>query len=551
MKETEILNDFAIRIKEQFTLSATLFIDESDFDLFQNFYGISDIIIQFPSKKFKSDKEIVIEDSIQILTQLDSDYDFILGNLPFGMSQVPLTTDLNFKVNKNWKTIYLSLFNLSKNGKALFLVEPSIIYTISGKNFFQTLKENGFYLNAVFNPPAELLKPQTALQPILILLSMSKSEKLFIAELEDGNIERVISNLPNYNTPSKNLNDGIFVRHDDFKSFFTFKTNRQIEKLKTQYKEFTQFKLKDLSTEINLTRTNFKDRPNCVYIPKIGTKNVVSRLENITLKHQYYFQVVLKESIVNANYLELFYKSDLGKLSLKSLTTNIFPLHINKNDIEDCIIAIPDLEEQKLIIQTYSKLSRLESIINDLKTELSLNPKNSKAILYKFDDIEKPLLNLSEEDKILNLIRKGESKQLEFKQTFSKAIGNEVSKKNIQKSSLKNIVGFLNADGGTLLIGVSDDGTTTGIEDDFYQTDDRYLLNFKNALNTKIGAEFYPHIEYNIHPVQSKKILRVDCSKSNEPCFYDEKEFFVRTNPATDKLEGKKLMEYIRKRFGS
>jgi hypothetical protein len=44
-------------------------------------------------------------------------------------------------------------------------------------------------------------------------------------------------------------------------------------------------------------------------------------------------------------------------------------------------------------------------------------------------------------------------------------------------------------------------------------------------------------------------VLRVDCKASSEPCFYDQKEFFVRTNPATDKLEGKKQIDYIKERF--
>ena len=85
-----------------------------------------------------------------------------------------------------------------------------------------------------------------------------------------------------------------------------------------------------------------------------------------------------------------------------------------------------------------------------------------------------------------------------------------------------------------------------GIENDFYNSDDNYLLNFKYLLKSKIGPEFYPLINFNLFNVFGKKILRIDCDKSNEPCFYEEAEFYVRTNPATDKLVGKKQMEYIR-----
>jgi hypothetical protein len=44
-------------------------------------------------------------------------------------------------------------------------------------------------------------------------------------------------------------------------------------------------------------------------------------------------------------------------------------------------------------------------------------------------------------------------------------------------------------------------------------------------------------------------ILMVDCRTASGPCFLDGNEFYVRTNPATDKLDGPKLVEYVRNHF--
>nr|AGS53543.1 hypothetical protein [uncultured bacterium contig00062] len=41
----------------------------------------------------------------------------------------------------------------------------------------------------------------------------------------------------------------------------------------------------------------------------------------------------------------------------------------------------------------------------------------------------------------------------------------------------------------------------------------------------------------------------VECKPSNRPCYYDDKEFFIRINPATHKLEGSKLDVYKKERF--
>ena len=45
------------------------------------------------------------------------------------------------------------------------------------------------------------------------------------------------------------------------------------------------------------------------------------------------------------------------------------------------------------------------------------------------------------------------------------------------------------------------------------------------------------------------KVLLVECTPSNTPCHLDQKDFYVRGNPASDRLEGPELLEYIRNRL--
>ena len=49
--------------------------------------------------------------------------------------------------------------------------------------------------------------------------------------------------------------------------------------------------------------------------------------------------------------------------------------------------------------------------------------------------------------------------------------------------------------------------------------------------------------------VDVKHVLFVECKSSQAPCYLDRMEFYVRTNPATDKLEGPKLVEYVKNHF--
>tara|TARA_B110000902_G_scaffold62062_1_gene73346 strand:+ start:73 stop:1791 length:1719 start_codon:yes stop_codon:yes gene_type:complete len=529
-KGQKAITEFIKSFRTEFSLKNDLLINLSHFKAF-------DQELVFKQTETKENE----------LKRVANKFDFIFGDFPFGMNRIENELIPKTRINQNWNSLYESLKLLDKNGFGLFVIEPSVIYSKQGTDFLNALEEQNYFHNFVLDIPEKIYEPHTSFQPIIIGFSKKKYEKLFISKLEYENVQNVVLNFKNQQ--GTEIDNGIWIEKDSFQSFSKYNILSQIGNLKTQYKEYKDYQLSEISSAINMTREEFNDEPNTLYIPKIGNSAVVSSLTKLKIKPQNYFQVVLNPEIVFADYLALFYKSEIGQLILNSLNTGSFIPAINKNSIQESIVAIPKLEEQKLLIHTNSKLNELQKIIDDLQLELSLNPKNATVILEKFDTIQSPLKSLSIEDEILSLIRKGEGKKIEFKQTFSKNIHTNKKDTVIEKSALKNIVGFLNAEGGTLLIGIADNSDVTGIEDDFFKSKDKYLLNFKNAINTKIGSEFYPLIEYDIVNVWDKNILKIDCKKSTEPCFYDDKEFFVRTNPATDRLEGKKQREYIKRRF--
>src|SRR5262249_42766050 len=67
---------------------------------------------------------------------------------------------------------------------------------------------------------------------------------------------------------------------------------------------------------------------------------------------------------------------------------------------------------------------------------------------------------------IADLVKLGESAVLEFKSTLQWDVVKKEVNKALRKSSLKTIAAFMNTEGGTLLIGVEDDGNILGLERD-------------------------------------------------------------------------------------
>jgi len=153
---------------------------------------------------------------------------------------------------------------------------------------------------------------------------------------------------------------------------------------------------------------------------------------------------------------------------------------------------------------------------------------------------------------IHQLIISNESKTLEFKETLSFDVKKNTKEKYIEEACLKTIAGFLNADGGTLLVGVTDDNRAVGVDVEITSlhkgSRDKFLLHLKNVIKENIGEVFYPFIKSALVTVDGKTILRIDCKEGNSPCFIGD-DFYVRTNPATDKLAGPKLIQYISVRF--
>ena len=481
---------------------------------------------------------------------IDTKYDFIVAELPFGLNRKK-ESNFAFSIPENWEMIYDLLKKLKKNGHLIVSCESRLGVSEQGKKFLQTLKENGVFLSALFESPENILAPLTSVQPHIAIFSTQHTKgDIFVASLcnePDGSV--IFENFIN-KTKGQNLSQGDLVKLEDFKGFFNYRVNRKIEKLETQYKEFERKLLKDISMEINTTKDIFEAvSGEFLYVPLIGNLKVYSDLKILDKNHQNFYQIKIDTSLVSAKYLAEYLNSDLGQLSLKALRTDSFIPKINKRDLSNLLVSLPPLTTQKEIVGSYGLLEKTYDVIDSLRQELSLSPKNAKVINEKLTGTLKVLKKLSKSDRVLHYLSQGEGGRIEYKQTFSKDLKSGTKERYIEDSSIKNIVGFLNKKGGSLLIGITDESDIYGIENDFYQTDDKYLLHFKNKIKTAVGEEFFDLIDYEIIEVNGSKVLLVECQESPIPVYMYGKDFYVRTNPATDKLEGPTLVQYIKNHF--
>ncbi|WII09979.1 ATP-binding protein [Methanomassiliicoccales archaeon LGM-DZ1] len=157
-----------------------------------------------------------------------------------------------------------------------------------------------------------------------------------------------------------------------------------------------------------------------------------------------------------------------------------------------------------------------------------------------------------EKDNILRRISGGETSVTEFKSTIRTNLHTGEKDPRMEKAVLKTIVAFLNSRGGTLLIGVSDDGTIIGVDEKSFESRDKMMLHLNNLIKSQIGSQYLPYISYKAVDFDSGTVIRVDCRPSDSPCFLIEgktETFYVRSGPSSIDLHGNDLLSYANHNF--
>lgn len=150
------------------------------------------------------------------------------------------------------------------------------------------------------------------------------------------------------------------------------------------------------------------------------------------------------------------------------------------------------------------------------------------------------------------LIENGENEYVEFKSTLRYNLFSKKFDKEIEHAVLKTIAGFLNTNGGTLIIGVDDKKHILGLKNDKFNDDDHMLLHLTKIIQEKINTEHTRFIKGSIEHSGDTAILRVDVKPASSPAYVahnNDEHLYVRTGPATTALKVSEVYNFIQTRF--
>jgi len=159
-------------------------------------------------------------------------------------------------------------------------------------------------------------------------------------------------------------------------------------------------------------------------------------------------------------------------------------------------------------------------------------------------------------DDIFELLNFSEGQHLEFKSSLRYDYNTKQVNQCLEKVVLKTICAFLNAEGGTLLIGLSDEKDVLGIENDYRvirnQNQDGFENHLMSLVSNCIGNYYLQYIGVRFHNVLGKDLCQVNIQSCPKPAFLnngDKQEFFVRTGNNSRPFAISEASDYIREHW--
>jgi hypothetical protein len=160
---------------------------------------------------------------------------------------------------------------------------------------------------------------------------------------------------------------------------------------------------------------------------------------------------------------------------------------------------------------------------------------------------------------VRDLMAGGETGNVEFKSSarYNRQTGRRDER--LERVIAKTLAGFLNAEGGVLLIGVADDGGVTGIEDDLplvtSPSRDGFELWLRDMLSTSIGTVACAAVQVTFTAVDGHDVCVVTAPPATRPVFLrpgkgQPPTLYVRVGNSTRDLPVDEALTYCVDRWG-
>jgi hypothetical protein len=318
-------------------------------------------------------------DPLLQLQSLKSELDLVASILPFGLKSdhsITLTrpdgTSVELRGDLGSLILASAAARLSREGIGLFVMPPSLF--LSRTSVVREFRGLGLNLEAALALPAGSFAPYTNIPTYLVAVRKQAASPMFVAQLSsDMNTNaQIIANLK-VRKEGGRLELGRLVDPIAFRGLDSIRLSEQFDQFGTQFGS-PAVRLEELSTLITLGRSDsnfeFPTHSNAIYIPLIGSNNVVESVKDLTLKRHNYAQVAIDPSRSNSRFVARFLNSEFGKeIRERNKTAGVIP-KLNKQCVKNIRIFVPSPHAQKAMLDTEVRIAAEQNTLLGLQNEL-------------------------------------------------------------------------------------------------------------------------------------------------------------------------------------
>jgi hypothetical protein len=264
--------------------------------------------------------------------------------------------------------------------------------------------------------------------------------------------------------------------------------------------------------------------------PQHHARSILSHFVYYVVKYYFHFieKIEPHEALNYAKYLLEVANKSQKELSESSKPEIIIASVLKKND------NIRIIKDSVYLDQLCDKTNISSQEIDGLREQLFIFFTNCVRLFSPENDT-------ADVTDIRKSLASGESATVEFKETLRWDAREKIVNKAMSKAVARTIAGFLNNQGGILLIGVDDNGGVIGLDRDLVTfpgvKKDSFQRFFVNLLETNLdGTAVESFVSGNFVEVDGKIIFLVKVNPGKEPTFLidgNQIEYCVRVSATT------------------
>jgi len=309
----------------------------------------------------------------------------------------------------------------------------------------------------------------------------------------------------------------------------------------------------------NLMIWYFKSRSAVCFTTGVGIRKNIGK-KYLLEKDHIFPSSILKENGYNQNNRHKYALAQ--EITNRVILTQIANRRKNNKLAKDYLAQVKQEFPTALALQSIPEdesLWELDAFEDFLQARREMLTKELNNFLQNITVTEESVSEIT----LGEIIREGESNELELKSSLRWNYEAGMIDKKLENVILKSIAAFGNSDGGTLLIGVDDDGQAIGLDRDFTSLNgnkDEFELHLRNLINESFGKLFATSglkIEFPI--VDDVEICRIDISPRIKPIYFEiadkngqkAKKFYVRSGNSSQELDISEVNDYINSRWNN